>query len=194
MDPRFLNMSFVSADERQRCSVLVTDAVVKINDSEDVCIVQIKEEPDAEEEVTHTQTSLLLSTEEMPQKRVKLENESSPTTALNADIQHTGLSRLLGDVVTNVEPVRPVQIRAQIEVTKYKSEDPCGLRDNPLSWWRCRQATYPLLSRLACHVLCMPATAIQSDRAFKSPDSTMDNRARIPHEHVDQMVFLQKNL
>ena len=184
IDPRFLNMSFVSVEERQRCFKLVTDAVVTV-DNDDICMVQVKEEP-----LMDGETSPVVHAS--PPKRIKTEWDSS---AGGHDAgHHTGLSRLLGAAVTSVEPVRPVQIRAQLELDKYLSEEPCGLRDDPFAWWLGRQVTYPMLSRLARNVLCMPATSIPSERVFKPHSTVLENRAIIPHEHVDQMVFLHKNL
>jgi hypothetical protein len=65
-----------------------------------------------------------------------------------------------------------VRIIASIdaEMTLYVSEPSLPLQDNqqnfscPLTWWKLNQSKYKMLSEVALHILCIPATSAPSER------------------------------
>ena len=84
---------------------------------------------------------------------------------------------------------------AMDEVKKYRAEKPQPLSDNPLDWWRTRLHVYPLLSMLARNTLCIPGTSVASERVFSTAgDIVTAQRSCLTPEHVDQLLFLNKNL
>lgn len=53
------------------------------------------------------------------------------------------------------------------EIHKYQEEtDSGGL--SVLEWWRVNEVRYPLLSKVACQYLCIPASSATSERAFSA--------------------------
>ena len=132
----------------------------------------------------------------------------------------SALAELLGDSYANAmpEPSAPVKSpfdTAQEEVTKYREAAPLCLKpsppddDNgvvvikkkdktpqtPLEWWKENQPKYPLLAKLAKQYLCVPGTSVPSERVFSTAgDIVTAQRSSLTSEHVDQLLFLQKNL
>lgn len=81
-------------------------------------------------------------------------------------------------------------------MTKYKEAPPLSLAEgNPLSWWKEHQCEYPLLSHLAKVYLCIPGTSVSSERVFSTAgDIVTAQRSLLSSDHVDQLLFLNKNL
>jgi len=53
---------------------------------------------------------------------------------------------------------------------------------------------YPHLSVLAKQYLCMPATSVPAERVFLTAGHVFNRlRTRLSPEHVDMLIFLQKN-
>ena len=68
------------------------------------------------------------------------------------------------------------------------------LDDDPLEWWM-KQVDLPLLSSLAKKYLCIPATSVESERVFSTAgDIVSATRSVLGHDHIDQLIFLKKNL
>ncbi|XP_059923557.1 E3 SUMO-protein ligase ZBED1-like [Gadus macrocephalus] len=85
--------------------------------------------------------------------------------------------------------------RAEEEITKYRAEPPASLNESPLTWWRSREGELPLLARLAGHYLCVPGTSVASERVFSTAgDIITAKRSCITPEHVNELLFLNKNL
>lgn len=81
------------------------------------------------------------------------------------------------------------------EIKKYKESEPLALTGDPLSWWREHQAAFPLLSNLARNTLCIPGTSVAAERVFSTAgDIVTAQRSALKPEHVDQLLFLHKNL
>ena len=84
--------------------------------------------------------------------------------------------------------------RAAEEIGRYRERESLPLKGNPLLWWR-SQADLPLLSSLAKRYLCIPATSVASERVFRTAgDIVSAQRSVLRHDHVDQLIFLKKNL
>lgn len=82
---------------------------------------------------------------------------------------------------------------SEAQVDYYLRDIAPSLDINPLDWWRVNGPRFPKLATLARHYLCIPAVsrpAILSDagQAF----ATM--RARLSPEHIDMMIFVNRNV
>ncbi|XP_035981398.1 zinc finger BED domain-containing protein 1-like [Fundulus heteroclitus] len=108
------------------------------------------------------------------------------------------LESLLGTVYSTTvkdQGLKTPAIRAEDEVRRYKAENPAGLNENPLIWWKLNKREYPLLARLARHYLCVPGTSIASERVFSTAgDIVTAKRSCLSTDHVNELIFLHKNL
>ncbi|XP_061566494.1 E3 SUMO-protein ligase ZBED1-like [Cololabis saira] len=104
------------------------------------------------------------------------------------------LKQLFGELFQVRATVRTSREKASEEVTRYKQRDPLDLDEDPLQWWK-KQVDLPLLSSLAKRYLCIPGTSVASERVFSTAgDVVTAQRSVLSHEHIDQLVFLKKNL
>nr|XP_055041440.1 E3 SUMO-protein ligase ZBED1-like [Misgurnus anguillicaudatus] len=108
----------------------------------------------------------------------------------------SALITLLGKTFTEVSVVRrSSSSRAEEELKKYLEAPPLSLSENPLSWWRTHQTAFPLLAGLAKRYLCIPGTSVAAERVFSTAgDIVTAQRSSLTPAHVDQLLFLQKNL
>lgn len=107
----------------------------------------------------------------------------------------TALDLLFGETFEVKETTKSSTAkRASEEVLRYRERDPLPLKDNPLQWWK-RQSDLPMLSSLAKRYLCIPATSVASERVFSTAGDIISvQRSVLRHDHVDQLIFLKKNL
>jgi len=86
--------------------------------------------------------------------------------------------------------------QAKEEISRYKEDAPLPLGVvNPLDWWKGNQSKYPFLSHMAKKYLCIPGTSVPSERVFSTAgDIITAQRSALTPEHVDQILFLNKNL
>ena len=54
------------------------------------------------------------------------------------------------------------------ELSKFISENPIPVKENPLTWWLEKTNEYPILSRLARKYLAIPATEVPSESLFSN--------------------------
>uniref|UniRef100_A0A672JRG1 BED-type domain-containing protein n=1 Tax=Salarias fasciatus TaxID=181472 RepID=A0A672JRG1_SALFA len=108
----------------------------------------------------------------------------------------SALVTLLGKTFTEVSVAhRSASTRAEEELKKYLEAPPLSLSENPLSWWRIHETTFPLLARQAKRYLCIPGTSVAAERVFSTAgDIVTAQRSSLTPAHVDQLLFLQKNL
>ncbi|XP_074518369.1 E3 SUMO-protein ligase ZBED1-like [Halichoeres trimaculatus] len=108
------------------------------------------------------------------------------------------LADLFGDTFCKMDSsqaVRTSRERAGVEVAKYKDSSSLILGGNVLEWWKSHQTELPLLANLAKTYLCIPGTSVPSERVFSTAgDIVRSERSVLSPEHVDQLVFLKKNL
>lgn len=106
------------------------------------------------------------------------------------------LADLLGNTYTTPVAVsRTTDDKALDEVMRYKEVKPLPLSTNPLNWWREHEGEYPLLSCQAKRYLCIPGTSVPAERIFSTAgDIVTAQRSALKPEHVDQLLFLNKNL
>lgn len=92
-------------------------------------------------------------------------------------------------------PPKTAHARAEEEMERYRQAPSLSLEGKPLKWWRDNAQIFPLLSRLAKHYLCIPGTSVAAERVFSSAGATVTiRRSSLDPGHVDQLVFLHKNL
>lgn len=106
------------------------------------------------------------------------------------------LMTLLGQSFTDgaIEPKTPYA-KAEDEMEKYCKAPPLPLTEDPLKWWREHEVIFPLLSQLSKQYLCIPGTSVSAERVFSTAgDVITAKRSSLKPEHVDHLVFLQKNL
>ncbi|KAI4819180.1 hypothetical protein KUCAC02_004449 [Chaenocephalus aceratus] len=85
--------------------------------------------------------------------------------------------------------------QAKEQMTRYKEADLLEVKEDPLVWWKEHQYEYPLLSHLAKRYLCIPGTSVSSERVFSTAgDIVTAQRCALLPDHVDQIIFLNKNL
>lgn len=101
---------------------------------------------------------------------------------------------MFGGFLTPRAPKKSIRDRAKEEIAKYRGRDCLALNGNVLQWWK-EQVDLPLLSKLARSYLSIPATSVPSERVFSTAgDIVSAQRSLLLPEHVDQLIFLNKNL
>lgn len=81
------------------------------------------------------------------------------------------------------------------EVKAYRATESLELSADPLTWWRKHEGMFPLLSQLSRNTLCVPGTSVAAERIFSTAgDIVTAERSVIKPAHVDQLLFLNKNL
>lgn len=110
------------------------------------------------------------------------------------------LLSLLGPAFINDTSEPAVQSKtadasAEEEMDLYCRSPAVPLSEDPLDWWHRHKGTFPLLSRLAKRYLCIPGTSVSAERVFSTAgDVITAKRSALKPDHVDQLVFLHKNL
>jgi len=80
-------------------------------------------------------------------------------------------------------------------MNRYEVADLLEVKEDPLVWWKEHQHEYSLLSHLAKRYICIPSTSVSSERVFSTTgDIITAQRSALLPEHVDQILFLIKNL
>lgn len=96
---------------------------------------------------------------------------------------------------TDQQQPKSVHARAEEEVTTYCRAETPSLSEDPLCWWKKNQVLYPMISKLAKRYLCIPGTSVSAERVFSTAgDIVTAQRSTLDSEHVDQLLFLHKNL
>ncbi|KAK0139816.1 Zinc finger BED domain-containing protein 1 [Merluccius polli] len=108
----------------------------------------------------------------------------------------SALVTLLGKTFVAASAVRKsASTRAEEELKKYLEAPPLSLSEDPLSWWSTHETGFPLLARQAKRYLCVPGTSVAAERVFSTAgDIVTAQRSSLTPAHVDQLLFLQKNL
>lgn len=82
----------------------------------------------------------------------------------------------------------------QKKVLMYFGKHPPPKKENPLAWWKTKEARYPTLAKVAKSFLCIPATSTPSKRLFSTAGIIVSKRrASLSLEHVDMLTFLHSN-
>lgn len=107
----------------------------------------------------------------------------------------TALDQMFGDFQTaRPQMTKSTRESAKKEILMYRERDSLGLSGDVLQWWK-KQMDLPLLSALAKSYLSIPATSVPSERVFSTAgDIVTAQRSLLHPDHVDQLIFLKKNL
>ncbi|XP_051784492.1 E3 SUMO-protein ligase ZBED1-like [Erpetoichthys calabaricus] len=82
-----------------------------------------------------------------------------------------------------------MELRTYLQTTEVDSDA------DPLEWWKCHQANFPRVAKLARRYLCIPATSSPSERAYSTGGNIVTcHRAVLKPDAVDRLVFLAQNL
>ncbi|KAK0153298.1 Zinc finger BED domain-containing protein 1 [Merluccius polli] len=97
-------------------------------------------------------------------------------------------------VVTTPEPIS-AYTRAKDEMAKYRLALTPSLQEDPLLWWSVHQVLYPMIANVAKRYLCIPGSSVSAERVFSTAgDIVTAQRSTLKSEHIDQLVFLHKNI
>ena len=130
---------------------------------------------------------------EVPEQQAEPADDSAPPSKKARD--SCALADLLGNTYAPVAVSRTSSDKALDEVMRYKEVKSLPLSTNPLNWWREHEGEYPLLSCQAKRYLCIPGTSVPAERIFSTAgDIVTAQRSALNPEHVDQLIFLNKNL
>ena len=99
------------------------------------------------------------------------------------------------DVLLGPESEEDNVLSPRDELDKYLAEPLAPHDINPLHWWKEKAPIYYRLSRVACSLLCIPATSVPSERIFSKAGLTITKlRNSLKRTNVDALVFLNKNM
>ncbi|XP_050957167.1 E3 SUMO-protein ligase ZBED1-like [Labeo rohita] len=177
LDPRFKALPFLPDDEREEIYLRITAEARRIQElfQEEAKVIPGEEDNHVEDK------------DDIP---------ASPPPKKKKDL--CCLADLLGSTYSAGPAVRhrTTQAQAEEEMSRYKEAPPLSLAEgSPLSWWKEHQNEYPLMSRLAKVYLCIPGTSVSSERVFSTAgDIVTAQRSVLSSKHVDQLLFLNKNL
>ncbi|XP_051973846.1 E3 SUMO-protein ligase ZBED1-like [Xyrauchen texanus] len=187
MDPRFKALPFLSEDQHQDIYARITAEATRSKGA--------LQQNDTGVETTETESDVNVVPEE---------DEDSNQCPVQKDISAVPSKRsrhfladLLGQTYAAgaAKKLKTAEDQAKEEMAKYKEEAPLPLSANPLDWWKGHQSEYPLLSHIAKRYLCIPGTSISSERVFSTAgDIITAQRSALTPEHLDQIMFLNKNL
>ncbi|XP_033733470.1 zinc finger BED domain-containing protein 1-like [Pecten maximus] len=195
LDPRYKDLNFVDATERkQGRAELADEATVLYRKSKgehhvDLIGCDIKREPGLEStcaSVSNSSNAAQMFKEASPAKRPRIEQDIGDDDDWLADV-----------VCIKPEPKKnktSLEETVLAEIDRYVSTE--QTTTPPLQWWKNREAMYPILSRLVKKYLCIGATNEQYDRTVSSDlqqRAWFNQRAMLPRDCVDKMVFLNKN-
>ncbi|KAM3875305.1 E3 SUMO-protein ligase ZBED1-like [Diretmus argenteus] len=83
---------------------------------------------------------------------------------------------------------------ADSEVGRYLREVSPSLENHPLHWWKANEERFPRLAILSKRYLAIPGTSVPSERVFSAAGLTVNRlRSRLTPDHVNMLIFLNKN-
>ncbi|XP_052399237.1 E3 SUMO-protein ligase ZBED1-like [Carassius gibelio] len=200
MDPRFKSLPFLTEDERQEVydGLIVEAARLSMQPSEILWSVDeegtanaraddegmaSKEDEDAVDEGEQFMEGVRSQGQHPPPRNPR---PSCPLAALLGERYGGGAAQTKKNTQED---------EAKEQMTRYKEADLLEVKEDPLVWWKEHQYQYPLLSQLAKRYLCIPGTSVSSERVFSTAgDIITAQRSALLPEHVDQLIFLNKNL
>ena len=115
------------------------------------------------------------------------------TTEKESDSRPKALDLLLGSdsPASSSDSSDPVQD----EVENYFKQEQSPRHSSPLDWWKVNGRRFPLLARLSRKYLAITATSTPAERVFSVAGLIVSRlRASLSPEHVDMLVFLNKNM
>ena len=115
-----------------------------------------------------------------------ISQEAAMPSQLRSDTKNT-MMLLLGD---NYSSSYATDSEAQVDY--YLRDIAPSLDINPLDWWKVNGPRFPKLATLARHYLCVPGVSLPS-LLSESGQTFAKMRTRLAPEHVDMMIFVNRN-
>lgn len=97
----------------------------------------------------------------------------------------------LADVIYEVKEGQSEEDSVIVEINRYKGEMQISSSSSPLSWWRDRQKSFPLLSQVATRYISVPA--LLGNKDIDAEEWFFRQRSSIPAHLVDPVIFLHAN-
>ncbi|XP_037634188.1 E3 SUMO-protein ligase ZBED1-like [Sebastes umbrosus] len=165
LDPRHKHLSFLTPTGRLAAKVKLHELVSKLD-----VITTIVGPKDEQQEMLITPD---ISQVAMPSQ-------------LRSDTKNT-MMLLLGD---NYSSSYATDSEAQVDY--YLRDIAPSLDINPLDWWKVNGPRFPKLATLARHYLCVPGVSLPS-LLSEGGQTFATMRTRLSPEHVDMMIFVNRN-
>ncbi|XP_034096188.1 zinc finger BED domain-containing protein 1-like [Gymnodraco acuticeps] len=166
LDPRHKHLSFLTPTGRLSAKVKLHELVAKL----DVMTTTVGLKDEHQE---------ILVTPDISQ-------EAAMPSQLRSDTKNT-MMLLLGD---NYSSSYATDSEAQVDY--YLRDIAPSLDINPLDWWKVNGPRFPKLATLARHYLCVPGVSLPS-LLSESGQTFAKMRTRLAPEHVDMMIFVNRN-
>ncbi|XP_073681633.1 E3 SUMO-protein ligase ZBED1-like [Garra rufa] len=188
LDPRFKGLPFLSEEKREEAYKTVITEASSLQEQED----KAKEQENSEDcRVTEANNSV----SPQPEVAENLDERPSTSTGRASSLLHCLLGQTFSDASVTPHHHQSAHAVAEEEMTRYRSSPPLSLSEDPLNWWNVNKVSFPLLSKMAKRYLCIPATSVSAERVFSTAgDIVTAQRSTLTPEHVDQLLFLHKNL
>ncbi|XP_051279716.1 E3 SUMO-protein ligase ZBED1-like isoform X1 [Dicentrarchus labrax] len=165
LDPRHKHLSFLTPTGRLAAKVKLHELVSKL----DVRNATVSPKDEQQETLITPDISQVA----MPSQ-------------MKSDTKNT-MMLLLGD---NYSSSYATDSEAQVDY--YLRDIAPSLDINPLDWWRVNGPRFPKLATLARHYLCVPGVALPS-LLSEAGQTFATMRTRLSPEHVDMMIFVNRN-
>jgi hypothetical protein len=90
---------------------------------------------------------------------------------------------------------RDGQLPVKKEIAQYVEFERPTKDYDILDWWKNHSSTFPILSRFAKQILCIPATSTSSERIFSQSGAIVTHkREKIHCENVEMLVYIKDNI
>ncbi|KAK0133978.1 Zinc finger BED domain-containing protein 1 [Merluccius polli] len=203
LDPRFKDLAFLDDNEAKDLIFMkLTAEVVQMNGQEGGSDTEMQNEDQAvdtldDEDYAATASDTLDEAVDTLDEE-DLAVDTHGVRSLHEEEQYSEEDchdyQMFGDFLTARATVKTTRERAKEEILKYRERDSLCLGGDVLQWWK-KQVDLPLLSALAKSYLSIPATSVPSERVFSTAgDIVTAQRSLLHPDHVDQLIFLKKNL
>lgn len=165
LDPRHKHLSFLTPSGRLAAKVKLHELVSKL----DVITTTVGTKDEQQETPITPDVS-----------------QVAVPSQLRSDTKNT-MMLLLGD---NYSSSYATDSEAQVDY--YLRDIAPSLDINPLDWWRVNGPRFPKLATLARHYLCIPGVSLPS-LLSEAGQAFATMRTRLSPEHVDMMIFVNRN-
>ena len=117
-------------------------------------------------------------------------NEYSPSTK---QARLDWLDDVIGDA-NQPEAMITKEEKVMREVDTYWEEKQYPGVD-PLVWWKVKAKDFPNVSKVARHILAVPASSVSSERIFSLAGNLVDhNQSQLAPDTVNVLIFFDKNM
>lgn len=130
----------------------------------------------------------------------RLMEAASQDSDNNAQSQNT-LSLENFDLLTDFLQPAHIQNTTELihqEISSYENTYVVMSNDfDILAWWDSRKADFPLLYKVSCKILCIPASSAPSERIFSNARQALSEKRTAIGKNADkvnQLIFLQQNV